>query len=57
MFILPRLNIFTSITSTDDLNEYEKYLFKLYMFNSESKLKKKIKNIIIYFLIYLFYFL
>jgi exoribonuclease R len=40
---LPRLNIFTSITSTDDLNEYEKYLFKLYMFNSESKLKKKIK--------------
>lgn len=40
---LPKIYIFTSLTIPECLNEHEEYQFKLYLFSSESKLKKKIK--------------
>lgn len=40
---IPKLKVFTSISTNDNLIEYNEYQFKLYLFNCERNLKKKIK--------------
>jgi len=40
---LPELKIVSRITSRENLNNYEKRLYKLFLFNDEEKFKKKIR--------------
>ena len=40
---ITELNIICSLTTQDDLVDYQEYMFKLYVFHDESQLKKKVK--------------
>jgi hypothetical protein len=40
---LPELKMNTSITIQEDLDEYSEHQFKVYVFQNEGELKKKIK--------------
>lgn len=44
---LPELDIFSSLSLHDNLEEYDEQLFKLFMFKDEAQLKKKLKLLIV----------